>query len=250
MRIALGAAALFLDLDGTLAPIAPTPDAVGPDAARRALLARASTALDGRLAVVSGRAIADLDRILQGAPAALAGLHGLERRLADGRRERAAPPPGYGGAAAAARAFVADRPGMLIEDKGLSLALHWRGAPAFGPETAAFAETLAATAGLETQPGSCVVELRAPGASKGDALRAFMDEPPFAGATPIFVGDDLTDERGFEAAAALGGIGVLVGAPRPSRAAARLPDPAAVLDWIDRALADGGFDMKEIAWAA
>jgi len=250
MRIALGAAALFLDLDGTLAPIAPTPDAVGPDAARRALLGRASAALDGRLAVVSGRAIADLDRILEGAPSTLAGLHGLERRLADGRCERAEPPAGYADAAAAARAFVAERPGMLLEDKGLSLALHWRGAPAFGPETTAFAEALAARTGLATQPGSCVVELRAPGASKGDALRAFMAGPPFSGATPLFVGDDLTDEHGFEAAAALGGAGVLVGAPRASRAAGRLEDPAAVLDWIDRALADGGFDMKEIAWAA
>lgn len=250
MRIALGAAALFLDLDGTLAPIMPSPDAVGPDPARRALLERAETALGGRLAVVSGRAIADLDRILGGVPGALGGLHGLERRPAGGPAQRVAAPPGFAKAAAAARAFVADRPPVLLEDKGLSLALHWRAEPALDAEVRAFAEALAASAGLVAQLGDMVVEVRAPGPTKADAVRAFMAEAPFAGATPLFVGDDLTDEHGFEAAAALGGAGILVGAPRPTRAAGRLDGPAAVLRWIDTGLAQGAFTLEESPWAA
>lgn len=250
MRIAVCDAALFLDLDGTLAPIMPSPDAVGPDDTRRSLLERAEKALGGRLAVVSGRAITDLERILDGVPGALAGLHGLERRAAGEMAHRPTPPPGYPQAVVAARAFVADRPTILLEDKGLSLALHWRAAPALGAEVGAFAEALAATAGLVAQPGDMVIELRAPGPTKGDALRAFMAEAPFASATPIFVGDDLTDEHGFEAATALGGAGVLVGKPRPTRAASRLSEPAAVLRWIDTGLAQGAFTLEDSPRAA
>jgi trehalose 6-phosphate phosphatase len=250
MRIDLCAAALFLDLDGVLAPIAPTPDAVGPDPARRARLSRAEAALGGRVAVLSGRAVADLDRILEGAPAAVAGLHGLERRRAGGPVLRAPAPPGLPAARAAAAAFAADRPGLLVEDKGLAVALHHRLAPDLGPALADFAAGLAAASGLVLQPGSMVFELRAPGPDKGDALRAFMAEPPFAGAVPLFVGDDLTDEHGFAAAADLGGAGVLVGPPRPTRAAAGLSDPAAVAGWIDAALARGAFILEPAPWAA
>jgi trehalose 6-phosphate phosphatase len=226
--------ALFLDLDGTLAPFAPRPDLVGPLARRTAAVRGAAAALDGRLAVISGRPLQDIDRILNGAAGAAAGVHGLERRSAAGVVRRAEPHPCVSLAAGVFRGLAAAEPGLLIEDKGLSVALHYRNAP----EAATIAETagerLARRMGLQLQYGDCVVELRTPGADKGDALRAFMNETPFQGALPVFVGDDLTDEAGFAAAEDLGGHGVRVGSPqRPTAARYVLADIEAVLVWLE-----------------
>ncbi|MBI1186694.1 MAG: trehalose-phosphatase [Alphaproteobacteria bacterium] len=240
----LSQTALFLDLDGTLAPIVPDPRMVGPDSRRGAVLADAARALGGRIAIVSGRTIADLDRILEGRIAAIAGLHGLERRSADGRATRAAAPPGMNLARAEAQAFAAAHSGVMIEDKALSLAIHYRAAPASAAEARALAEACAARHGLVVQHGKMVVEIRAGGPDKGDAVAAFMREPPFSGAAPIFVGDDLTDEAGFLAARRLGGAGVLVGPPRTTSAAAILPDADAVLSWIETALRRGAFSLE------
>ena len=80
-----------------------------------------------------------------------------------------------------------------------------------------------------------VEELRTPGPTKGDSVRAFMAQPDFAGTRPVFVGDDVTDEDGFEAAQALGGIGVAVGRPRPTRAQFLLHDVDAALAWLEAA---------------
>ena len=230
------AEALFCDLDGTLAPIAPRPQDVSMGADRRALLRRMSERLHGRLAILSGRAIGDVDRILDQAIVPMAGVHGLEHRSADGRVRRAAPSPGLVAARAALRAHVERNPTLLLEDKGLSLALHFRGAPALAAECLRLAQRLARSNALAVQPGDMLVELRTPGADKGDALRAFMTEAPFAGATPVFVGDDLTDEDAFVAARALGGTGVLVGSSRPSAASRRLADVEAVFAWIEASL--------------
>jgi trehalose 6-phosphate phosphatase len=228
--------ALFLDLDGTLAGIEPHPGAVGPDPRRNSLLVRLSRALDGRLAVVSGRAIEDIDRILGGQIAAVAAVHGLDRRTASGERVSTEPPRGMGEARAAAASALAGRPGVLIEDKGLAFAIHYRSAPELAAEACDLAGRLASAFGLELQPGSMVVELRAPGHDKGDAVEAFMAEPPFQGRAPVFVGDDLTDEDGFEAAARLGGFGVLVGRQRRTAARFRLGGVEEVLGWLAAAL--------------
>ena len=228
-------AAVFLDLDGTLAPFAPRPEDVRPDPELTGLLRRAGERLGGRLAVVSGRTVADVDRILEGAVPAVAGVHGLERRTAAGLT-RAEPPAGLALAHRALQAFAADRPGLLVEDKGLAVTLHYRLAPAMAEEARRLALTLAAEHGLERQFGDMVAELKTPGADKGASVRAFMAEPPFARAQPIFVGDDLTDEDGFAAAQALGGYGVLVAATRETAARHWLPDVAAVRAWLGAAL--------------
>lgn len=226
-------AAVFLDLDGTLAPIAPRPEDVGPDPRRTALIERLSQRLGGRLAVLSGRTLTDIDRILEGRVAAVAAVHGLVWRGGDGR---VAEPTPHAGLAVARETFarLADRdPGLLVEDKGLSVALHYRLAPRFRDLAILAAEGLSAETGLSFQPGHMVVELRTPGPDKGDSLRRFMAEAPFAGRRPVFIGDDLTDEPAFRAAAALGGHGVLVGAERASAADWRVPDVAAVLAWLE-----------------
>ncbi|HEX6866096.1 MAG TPA: trehalose-phosphatase, partial [Caulobacteraceae bacterium] len=127
---------------------------------------------------------------------------------------------------------LTDRPGILIEDKALGLAVHFRKAPERAEEVTDLCRRVAATTGLVVQLGRMVVELRTPGAHKGDSVRAFMAEAPFKGATPAFVGDDITDEDGFAAASALGGYGVLVGEPRETAARYRLDDVDAVLTWI------------------
>ena len=238
--LALAEAALFLDLDGTLAPIAPRPEDVKPDPARSELLRRLSTALAGRLAVVSGRSLTDVDRILDGSVTALAGVHGLELRFPDRRDWRAAPNESLAAARDTLASLVARWPGIRIEDKGLSLAAHYRAAPEAAASVKRLTEQLARELGLVLQPGDMVAEVRTPGPDKGGAVRAFMAEPPFAGSRPIFVGDDLTDERGFAAATALGGFGVLVGRPRETRAQARLADVAAVRAWLTASLAGGG----------
>lgn len=236
--------ALFLDLDGTLARFRPRPDDVGPDPARNALLRGLQDALAGRLAIVSGRAIDDVDRILDASVIAVAGVHGLERRLPDGARADAAPHPRLAEARARLETFAAARAGLLVEPKPVSVALHYRGAPDRGPDVRALASLIASETGLKLQQGAMVAELRTPGPNKGDVVRDLLAAPPFAGATPIFVGDDVTDEDGFEAAASLDGWGVLVGPPRPTAARARLPDVGRTLEWLERSFAAGAFTLE------
>ncbi len=226
---------LFLDLDGTLAPIAPVPADVGPDTARNALLARVRAFLDGRLAVVSGRPVADVDRILGGGVAAVAGTHGLERRTVLGETRSMPPHPGLARARTAFAALADAQKDLLMEDKKLSVALHYRRVPRAEEEIRALGRRLAEATGLSLQEGSMVMELRTPGADKGDAIAAFMNEAPFKGARPIFVGDDLTDEHGFEYVEGAGGAGVLVGPPRETHASRGLADVDAVLAWLGAA---------------
>jgi len=190
--------------------------------------------LDGRLAVISGRPLKDIDRVLDRAVAAAAGVHGLERRTAGGVVRSAEPDPCIALAAAVFQGLAEAQPGLLVEDKGLSVALHYRSAPDAANVAEAAAERLAKRMGLHLQRGDCVVELRTPGADKGDAVCAFMAEAPFRGALPIFVGDDLTDEAGFAAAETLGGYGIRVGsAQRPTVARYALEDVEAVLAWLE-----------------
>lgn len=241
--VRLTGAALFLDLDGVLAPLAPTPDAVIPDPRRTETVERLTRALNGRVAVVSGRTLAEIDRIVDGAARAASGVHGLERRRADGALSNRAPAKAVGAALEAFTAFADDRPGVIVEDKGLSAGLHFRQAPDCAAAALELATTLADETGLVLQPGSMVLELKTPGADKGTAVSAFMSEAPFVGAVPVMVGDDLTDEAGFLAAQALGGFGVLVGPERPTAARYRLENVEAVMLWLG-ALATAAVDEE------
>lgn len=226
--------ALFLDLDGTLAPIMPRPDDVGPDPRRARVIAQLRERFEDRVAVVSGRSLPDLDHILDGGAPAIAAIHGLVRRTAGGAVMELQPHNGLEDARRILGELADCERGLLFEDKGLSVALHYRNAPTCAEAVVEAAERLARSTGLVLQLGDMVAELRTPGADKGSAVAAFLNEAPFLGATPIFVGDDLTDEDGFGAARRLGGFGVLAGKPRPTLAHFSLDGPGEVLDWLER----------------
>jgi len=232
----LGEIALFLDLDGTLAPIAARPQDVRPDPRLTSLLEQLNRALEGRLAVVSGRTLADIDRILEGRVKAVAAVHGLILRDPEGRVTQAEPHPALAEAGRRIRDFAGRDSGMIVEEKGLSVALHYRLARAHAEAARAVAAQLAAQTGLVLQRGDMVEELRTPGPTKGDSVGVFLTRPPFAGARPVFVGDDVTDEHGFEAVQALGGAGVLVGAGRPTAARFRIAGVEEALAWLEAAV--------------
>lgn len=233
--------AYFLDVDGTLIDIADSPDAVHIDAALLDLIARLHRATGGAMALVSGRSLSDLEQRLGRLRLPMAGQHGLERRDAAGRLWiHAAPPAAKSGIKAALAPILARHPGLLLEDKGLTLALHFRRTP----HLAAYAQRLMAQmaqvagGGLEVQHGKLVVELKPSGIDKGTAVAEYLGEPPFRGRQPVFIGDDLNDEHGFAEVNRLGGVSIKVG-KGASCARFRLPDVVAVRTWLDHALKGG-----------
>jgi trehalose 6-phosphate phosphatase len=240
--------ALFVDLDGTLAPFEMDPAAVVLDDDGRELLRETAARLEGRLAILSGRTIDDIDRITGANVASVCGVHGLQRRLADGALLDHPPHPRVDEATEALRAYAEAEPSLVVETKTVSTALHYRAAPDCEHAVHDLAERLARRTGLELVRGDCVVELRSPGPDKGWALKAFMREAPFRGKTPVFIGDDLTDESGFEAARALGGAGLLVGRRDETEAQASVADPAGVRRRIRQALRIGVFNTGEPEW--
>jgi trehalose 6-phosphate phosphatase len=174
----------------------------------------ACRALDGALALVSGRPIATLDRLFAPRCWAAAGLHGLERRDAAGRLHGVgAPHPLLHEVRELLAAAVADAPGALLEDKGITLAVHYRAVPAREPQLRRAVQ--AAVEGLgeafHVLEGDHVLEIKPAAANKAEAIRAFLSEPPFAGRRPIFVGDDVTDLDGFAAVESAGGLSIAVG---------------------------------------
>ena len=205
--------AFFFDFDGTLAAIVPTPDQVLLDPRVIANLRTLHHASNGALAVVSGRPVEELDRHLGDFRPALAGVHGLQYRNPDGAHATAA----FDGSAvtdmsAALTRFAEQHRGLIAETKPGSVALHYRLRPDLEDEACTFGAMLASRyPGVEFMQGKMVVELRLGGRSKGDAVSHFMAMPPFAGKTPLFVGDDVTDEDGIIRAQNLGGIGCKVG---------------------------------------
>ena len=227
----LADASLFLDLDGTLVEFALAPDGIAVCDDLRGLLHGLQSRLGGRLAVISGRALADLAAHLDLPGLAIAGSHGAERRHADGRVESGDVPASIAGATAEAVAFARDHE-LIAEAKPMGVAVHFRARPALEDAVERFAAQSAERHGLTVQKGAMVRELRAPGRTKGDVVRLFMDEPPFAGGRPVMVGDDITDEDAFAAVNSLGGTSILVGPDRPTRATYRLGDVAAVKAWL------------------
>lgn len=228
--------ALFLDFDGTLVDIAPHPDgvAVAPDLPE--LLEDLAARLSGRLAVVTGRSLAALERLLGPLSIAVAGSHGGEFRPARSREVQALAAPLPQHVADSLARFAQDHGGLLVEPKPFSIAVHYRHHPEARDPLLREACRLAERAGLGLTHGKQVVELATPGADKGSAVRRFMTLAPFAGARPVFVGDDTTDEHAFAAVRPLGGAGVLVGPERETEALWRLDGVDAVHDWIKEAL--------------
>ncbi|HEV2269914.1 MAG TPA: trehalose-phosphatase [Steroidobacteraceae bacterium] len=233
---ALTAIALFLDVDGTLLELAATPQAVSVSDDLREGLRALSRASGGAVALVSGRAITDLDALFAPLTLPSAGLHGFEHRGASGAYCRrplpsaAALEDARGEMLRLARAH----PGLMVEDKRFALALHYRNAPHLEEAVMmAMREVAARLAGeLELQRGKMVLELRPAGATKAQAVAAFLAEAPFAGRLPIFIGDDLTDEPAFELVNRLDGASVVVSAARPSAAQTRFADVTAVRAWL------------------
>lgn len=230
--------ALFLDVDGTLLDFAHTPDAVVVSDELKALLGDLAAACDGALALISGRSIASLDRLFGALTLPMAGSHGLEIR-AEGRTHRLGIPLPET-TLAHMRALAEEHPGSLFEAKQFGAALHYRRAPEHGLPLTGHMRALASDlgAGFELIEGNCVLELTAANGDKGSAIRFLSARAPWRDRQPVFIGDDTTDEPGFEAVNALGGMAVRVG-PRPVTAARwQLDSVDDVQAWL-RSLARG-----------
>lgn len=233
--------AYFLDLDGTLVEFARHPAAVNIDSDMRTLVAALHTAAQGALALISGRPIADIDRLFRPVRLPAAGQHGAERRdAAGGLHVHAVDLHSLDLLRASAATWRVEHPGLVTEDKGLSFALHFRQAPELMGAIGRLVHERLQSLGdaFQVLPGKMVLEVKPSGRDKGRAIREFLTEAPFSGRTPVFIGDDVTDEYGFAAVNAAGGTSIKVG-EGPSGARWRLKDVAAVRRWLRDALAMG-----------
>ena len=219
--------ALFLDFDGTLVDIAPTPDAVIVSDELRETLCALRERFDGALALVSGRRIDNIDAFMAPHQFDVGGLHGLEIRIAGKFLERpVSDRAGLNAIAGHLSKRLIEWPGAMLEDKEHSLAVHWRMAPEAGPTLADLMEEATASLGHDyrLQRGKSVAEILPAHADKGRAIEAILNEAPYKDRTPIFFGDDATDEDGIRIVNSRGGLSVNVGA-RSSAAMFREPAP-------------------------
>jgi len=228
--------ALFLDVDGTLLEIAEHPQDVAADAALIKRLQRLSVVLDGAMALISGRSITELERIFPGLRFAAAGEHGAEMRLSDAPLPQSRAEPMPPACLSALDAFADDNAGIVLERKAAGISLHYRQAPAAEAAARALVANLMEALGDKFRiiDGKMVLEIAPYGYSKGAAVRRFLDHAPFRQRLPVFIGDDITDEDGFEAVNALGGTSILVGRRPESAARHTLADVGEVHAWIDR----------------
>lgn len=231
--------ALFLDVDGTLLDIAPDPASVVVPPALLTTLLCLRDLLGGALALVSGRAIDNLDRLFAPLALAIAGQHGAEIRLTPyGEIERLVDPAPV----LAVQKLIDDRvgawSGVLIERKGLSIAVHYRHALERRPALQQFLTDLLRghESGLTLLEGRLVFDLKPGAVTKGTAIERFMRAKAFRGRTPVFIGDDRTDEYGFAAVNAAGGHSLRVGPLEGSLAGSQIAEPAAVRAWLDHAV--------------
>lgn len=240
--------ALFLDFDGTLVEIVDRPDAVAVKPGVPETLARLSAALGGALAVVSGRPIAFLDAKLAPFTPDAAGLHGVERRLAGVLHPcRPEEHPELRRGIERLHGALDSVENVIIEDKGCSVAVHWRMAPAEEGRAKGLVEDLAKRLGADyrIQYGKMVAEILPALSGKGPIIAKFMEEAPYAGKTPVFVGDDLTDENGFETVNRLGGVAVRIG-DGDTVARYRLPSVIALAETLGRWAEAGRVDFDGV----
>lgn len=232
-----GQYAFFFDVDGTLAAIQSRPEAVFIPEQVIAQLQLLSALSQGALALVSGRPIEQLDALAAPWSGPAAGVHGAERRDAEGNLQRISLPVEVEQSLRAElQDAMASWPGTQLEVKGMAFALHYRQAMQHEQDVMRLAEqSVKRFPGLALQPGKCVVEIKPAGIDKGAAISDFMEQPPFAGRTPVFIGDDLTDEKGFLAVNARQGVSIKVG-EGSTQAHYRLHDVDAVYGWLERTL--------------
>lgn len=225
--------AFFFDLDGTLATIKPHPDEVVVPPEVLQALNQLSLLNQGALALISGRSMAELDQLAEPYRFPLAGVHGAERRDIHGHSQIVTLPQELVQALHAQLSVALGwLPGTELEAKGMAFALHYRQAPQYQQEIQALAEQVVHdNPQLSLQPGKCVVEIKPRGIHKGEAISAFMHEAPFLGRTPVFFGDDLTDEHGFDVVNQLKGVSVKVGAG-DTKANWRLATVPDVWQWV------------------
>lgn len=225
--------ALFLDFDGTLAEIAPAPDEVAFFPETRALLQTLADSFSGAVAIVTGRKISEIDRHLAPLVLPVAGLYGLAHRSVD-RHTYDVPADNalIARAAGQLKTFAASHPGLLLELKGQTIALHYRARPDLAAECrAAGMAALKGKRSLKLIEGKMVVEIAPSVADKGQAVRDFMREVPFVGRRPIYCGDDVSDEAAFVAVDALGGVTVKIGMG-PTAAQYRASNITELLNWL------------------
>jgi len=235
LRNSLAGHALYLDIDGTILDLAPTPEGVEVPVWLVPLLQRLSLKLDGAVAFVSGRTVAQIDALFEPLKLPAIGVHGGEVRMGGecvlsdeslvAELQSALP---------LLQQAVVRVPGVRLENKRCVIALHYRSVPERGREVLKVAELVVASLGpaFAVLVGKCVVEIRPRHLTKGVGLRRLMEHAPFRGRSPIFAGDDVTDEDAFEAVNQLGGISVRVGAAAPSAATYRLADPEQLRRWL------------------
>jgi trehalose 6-phosphate phosphatase len=226
---------LFLDVDGTLIDFTDSPLGTYADNELKALLSEVAVKLGGCLALVSGRSIRYLDALFAPLRLPSAGLHGIERRGVLGETHGASfVDEQLDGARAAMSAFVAAHPGTSLEDKGRTVAVHFRTAPHLESRIRQVMRGIAAPLGddYHIQEGNMVLEIKPSRFTKATAIAAFLQEQPFSNRTPVFVGDDITDLDGFRVVEDRGGISIAVG--DKVRAQRRLNSPAAVREWLRR----------------
>lgn len=225
--------AFFFDVDGTLAQIQPRPELVFIPP--RSLMALEHLHVSEiPIAVISGRPLSQLDDLLSPLRLPSAGVHGAERRTADGQlRNLSLDEALFGRIYQELVQACAELPGLSLENKDVAFALHFRLAPEMEDAARALAEDFIERYGevLALQPGKCVFELKPRGASKGEVIRTFMQEAPFKGRKPVFIGDDLTDEAGFKVVNELGGLSIKVGTG-VTEAMQRLDSVEAVGAWL------------------
>jgi trehalose 6-phosphate phosphatase len=224
--------ALFLDIDGTLVPIAPDPWSVKPAPILPELLKSVAARLKDALAIVSGRELHSIENVTSNAVKYLAGGHGAEFRLGANQPVEEAAHPEVGGLQVELRPLIERYPDLLLEVKRAGIAVHYRQAPYLASEVRkAMESVLAAEAcrGLALLQGDMVLEIRSPSHNKGTAVRRLMQEPPFHKRRPIFIGDDVSDEDAFAVAQEMDGIAVIVGDRRPTLATRELESPTEVL---------------------
>jgi trehalose 6-phosphate phosphatase len=228
--------ALFLDFDGTMVDIAPQPHAVHVPELLIGVLRDLNDYLQGAVAIISGRPIAQLDAYLAPLRLPVAGVHGAERRGADGVVHLLNTHP-LDHVEAATRALAAQHHGLLVENKRGSLALHYRQRPELEDLCLqTMQKAVEESPGLTLLRGKMVAEAKPGGASKGRAIEDFLAEPPFTGRTPVFIGDDITDEVGFSTVQRLGGLGIKVG-EGTTVAWRRVPDPTTLRRELEAAVA-------------